>query len=172
MAAGRMDAVEWLRLRAVLPHIEGELLDVGCGYNNLVHRYGRGVGVDVYPWPGVDVRIGDAARLPFADASFDTVAIVAALNHIPNRAEALSEARRVLRPSGRLVVTMIGPVVGRLAHVLFRHDEDVRGGFQPGEEEGLTRPHLLRLVAHAGFRVAGEHPFELGLNRVFVCEVA
>jgi SAM-dependent methyltransferase len=100
------------------------------------------------------------------------VAIVAALNHIPNREAALCEAARVLRPDGRLVVTTIGPLVGRIAHLFFRHDEDVRGGFQPGEEQGLARSDLLHLLGRAGFRVAAEHPFELGLNRVFVCELA
>src|SRR5919109_4397828 len=115
----RMDALEGWRIGRVLPLVRGRLLDVGCGFNNLVRAYGRGVGVDVHPWLGVDVLLDDAARLPFPAATFDTVTILAALNHIPNRAAALREIRRVLRPSGRLIVTMIGPRTGVLAHMLF-----------------------------------------------------
>jgi ubiquinone/menaquinone biosynthesis C-methylase UbiE len=47
---------------------------------------------------------GDATALPFEDASMDAVILTAVLGEIPDRAGALSEIRRVLRPSGRLVV--------------------------------------------------------------------
>ena len=44
----------------------------------------------------------DAARLPFDDASFDSVINVSALHLVPRWREALVESRRVLRPGGRL----------------------------------------------------------------------
>jgi len=92
-----MDKAEKFRIEKALPLVRGRLLDLGCGYNNLVRQHNSfGVGVDVFPWPGVDVLIGDSARLPFPDESFDSVAILAALNHIPNREQALCEANRVL----------------------------------------------------------------------------
>jgi SAM-dependent methyltransferase len=164
----RMDLLEEWRAAKVLPLINGRLLDVGCGFNNLVRAYGSGVGVDIFPWEGVDVLIGDPASLPFPDRSFDTVTIGAALNHIPNRAAALIEIRRVLRPSGRLIVTMIGPKTGRLAHALFVRDERTRGGMRPGEQDGMTRQAVRALLRSRGFTVVGEVPFQLGLNRVFV----
>ena len=39
--------LEHRRATAVLPHVRGRLLDVGCGSNQLVRRYGDGMGVDV-----------------------------------------------------------------------------------------------------------------------------
>ena len=39
------------RVRAVLPHIRGRLLDVGCGFNRLVRNYENGIGVDVWVVP-------------------------------------------------------------------------------------------------------------------------
>lgn len=51
---------------------------------------------------------GDAARLPFRDGAFDAVLLVAVLGTMPqarDRVEALREARRVLRPGGRLLLT-------------------------------------------------------------------
>lgn len=47
---------------------------------------------------------GDATNLPYEDASIDAVILTAVLGEIPDRAAALREIRRVLKPSGRLVV--------------------------------------------------------------------
>ena len=52
----------------------------------------------------VDLRLADAARLPFDAASFDTVTTTLALCTVPDPTATLSEARRVLRPGGRLVL--------------------------------------------------------------------
>jgi len=47
---------------------------------------------------------GDATRLPYEDESVDAVELTAVLGEIPDRAAALREIERVLRPGGRLVV--------------------------------------------------------------------
>ena len=47
---------------------------------------------------------GDATDLPHEDASVDAVILTAVLGEIPDAAAALREIRRVLKPSGRLVV--------------------------------------------------------------------
>src|SRR5918994_1896912 len=52
----------------------------------------------------VDLRIGDAQALEFADQSFDTVLITFGLCTIPDDSAAVTEAHRVLRPGGRLVL--------------------------------------------------------------------
>jgi len=48
--------------------------------------------------------IGDAAALPFENGSFDRAISIEAAFHFPDRAKFISEAARVLRPGGRLVV--------------------------------------------------------------------
>jgi SAM-dependent methyltransferase len=164
-----MDSLERWRLKMVLPLIRGSVCDVGCGYNNLTRNYsGPGVAVDVHPWPGVDVVIKDVSHLPFRDHQFDTVTVLAALNHFPDRPRALREIRRVLKPEGRLVFTMIGPLTGIVAHMLFRNDEAVRGGFHKGEALGLSRREIRRLLQVTGFQLADIIPFQLGLNAVYV----
>jgi ubiquinone/menaquinone biosynthesis C-methylase UbiE len=47
---------------------------------------------------------GDATNLPYEGASIDAVVLTAVLGEIPDRAAALREIHRVLRPTGRLVV--------------------------------------------------------------------
>jgi ubiquinone/menaquinone biosynthesis C-methylase UbiE len=50
----------------------------------------------------------DAQRIPCPDATFDTVIANHMLYHVPQRALALGEIRRVLRPGGRLIATTVG----------------------------------------------------------------
>ena len=50
----------------------------------------------------VDLRVGDAQALEFADETFDTVVFTLSLCSIPDDRNAVAEARRVLRAGGRL----------------------------------------------------------------------
>lgn len=52
-----------------------------------------------------DLRVGDAAALPWADESFDHVYITWLLEHLSNALPVLREAKRVLRPGGSIVLT-------------------------------------------------------------------
>ncbi|MDP8956444.1 MAG: methyltransferase domain-containing protein [Actinomycetota bacterium] len=75
----------------------------------------------------VDLRLGDAQALEFADQSFDTVVCTLGLCTIPDDHKAVAEARRVLRPGGRVLLLehVRSPVptvraVQRLLEPLFR----------------------------------------------------
>jgi SAM-dependent methyltransferase len=159
------------RVESCLPHCTGLLLDVGCGPNELVRRHGSGVGVDVYPWPGIDV-LCDTRRLPFPDASFDTAALLAALNHVPrhNREAVLKEAHRVLRPTGRLLITMLDPFIGRITHRLrFKQDPDQHErGMHADEDYGLWDSEVRHLLEGSGFRVERRQRFVFGLNNLYL----
>ena len=88
---------------------------------SLAPRASRLVGIDVERpiceaasarLSGIDVVEADVRRLPFADASFDTVLSNSTLDHFPRAGEievALAELARVLRPGGRLLVTLDNP---------------------------------------------------------------
>jgi SAM-dependent methyltransferase len=53
---------------------------------------------------GLPTLEGDAQRLPLADASADAVMLVSMLHHVDDPGRALAEARRILRPGGRLAL--------------------------------------------------------------------
>lgn len=161
--------VRW-RVRAVLPYLRGRLLDIGCGTNELVRSYGSGVGVDVYQWGTVDLVVENSADLPFDDESFDTVTIIAALNHIPNRREVLKEAHRLLRMNGTIIVTMIPPRLSKVWHFSRRPwdvDQKERGMVH-GEVFGFTRDEVRGLLEEAGFDVIVEKAFMFYINCVMV----
>jgi SAM-dependent methyltransferase len=95
----------------------GRALDVGCagGGNTAVLRdLGWSVsgleysaaGAEIAASRGLDVVRGDAAALPFADATFDLVMSTDVWEHIEDDAAVARETARVLRPGGRALVAV------------------------------------------------------------------
>ncbi len=159
------------RVHAALPHCRGRLLDIGCGNNLLVRSHGNGIGVDVHAYAEAAVRC-DGSSLPFRAESFDSVALLACLNHITRREETLGECRRVLRPGGRVLVTMIPRWVGAFSHrIRKRHDPDqLERGIAHDEDLGLPDRSVRRLLEGAGLRLVLQRRFMWGLNVLYVAE--
>jgi ubiquinone/menaquinone biosynthesis C-methylase UbiE len=100
--------------------VDGEVLELAVGTGRNLPYYAAGVrltAIELSPQMleiarqraeelgrEVDLRIGDAQALEFEDQSFDTVIITFGLCTIPDDRGAVSEAHRVLRPGGRLVL--------------------------------------------------------------------
>jgi ubiquinone/menaquinone biosynthesis C-methylase UbiE len=87
------------------------VLDVGCGEQPLREsvqaRGGRYVPVDVERGPaGLPQVVGSALALPVRSASADLVLCSEVLEHVGRPESALEELARVLRPGGRLVLTV------------------------------------------------------------------
>ena len=57
---------------------------------------------------GVHARVADVQSLPFEDDSFDAVAAMWMLYHVPDLQRGLAEVRRVLRPGGTFVAATNG----------------------------------------------------------------
>jgi len=100
-------AGRWLGSRA--HEVRGDLLDLGAG-NQPFRAWYEGlassvVAVDATPAPGINV-LAYATRLPFADECFDTVLCTSVLEHVDSPEAAISEAYRVLRPGGRILITV------------------------------------------------------------------
>lgn len=163
-------SLEEERLKAVLPELRGDVLDIGAGNNHLIRRYGRGVGIDVHDWGGGAIVVKDTRKLPFDDETFDCVAFVACLNHIPYREDVLAEAWRLLRPGGRVIVTMIGKWIGQVGHKLWWYSEDKHRQVEDGELMGMSPDHVKRLLREAGFGRCVHNRFLYRLNHLFIAE--
>lgn len=119
-------------------YARGDLLDVGCGdkpYREVFKSVTRYVGTDHES--EVDARrinvlernesidvFADAEDLPFPSESFDTVLATQLVEHLPHPAVFVSEAARVLRKEGHLILTF--PMVNQLheePHDYFRYTE-------------------------------------------------
>jgi arsenite methyltransferase len=116
------DVVEQRRAtRALLALQPGEtVLDIGSGPGFLADEMAAEVGSEgavhgVDPSEAmlaiarrresaVEYAIGDAVSLPYADESFDAIVSTQVYEYVPDMPAALAEARRVLRPGGRLLI--------------------------------------------------------------------
>ena len=109
------------------------VLDVGSGAGNMAHHlahYGHVIGLDYNARPlavasqralAACQGFGDA--VPFADDSFDLVALLDTVEHIPNELGVLAECGRVLKPGGTLYVG----IESRFGFSFWRGAEDHRG---------------------------------------------
>jgi len=144
------------------------VLDIGCGTGTLAIVAKRRVGpsgvvhgIDASPEmiaraqrkatrAGLDVafEIAPAQSLPFPDSRFDVVLSTVMLHHLPRtgRVDAVREARRVLKPGGRLLAVDFVRRSGKglLAH-FHRH-----GRVDPRD--------LVALVTEAGLTVVESGP--------------
>jgi ubiquinone/menaquinone biosynthesis C-methylase UbiE len=111
--------VAWAR--AALPYLSGQVLELGCGTGNLQHALaGRGgaIGMDASAHmlslaraklarDAQPIRLvrAFAQALPFPSSSFDSLVATFPSEYIADLTT-LAEARRVLRPGGRLVIVL------------------------------------------------------------------
>ncbi|MDO3703131.1 methyltransferase domain-containing protein [Micromonospora sp. C28SCA-DRY-2] len=85
-----------------LPHYRPEVTLTGLELSPAMLAVARSRAADL--GREVDLREGDAERLPFADSSFDTVVCALSLCSIPEPAAAIAEMHRVLVPGGTLLL--------------------------------------------------------------------
>ena len=174
------------RFDLVASESRGHTLDIGCGRGNrfITHFLrGNGRGIDLFAYDGLtpDHLVPDLKHLPFPDASFDTATFIANLNHCPqpDRDAELSEAFRVLRPGGRIIITMGHPLaevaVHKLVHFYDRLlgtklDMDTERGMTQGEAYYLTDREILDRLARAGFERPIKRYFwtQWFLNHMFI----
>jgi len=118
------------RQELLLDHVRPGLrvLDLGCGEGHFAaaasEAGAEAVGIDIAQaaleraraaHPGLELRLApEDGALPLEDASIDVVWASEVLEHVPDTARFLSEARRVLRSRGTLLVTTRARGRGRL----------------------------------------------------------
>lgn len=157
------------------------VLDVGCGTGRLagwiagIAGADAVVGIDPLPdrvqvarakIPGVRFEVGTAEDLcAFGDASFDAVCMSAVFHWIGDKPKALREARRVLKPGGRLGLTtppkelrganttaqLVGPILGEKYTRKFNPE-----GFGIAQS-GCTVTELINLLVEAQLHVLELH---------------
>jgi SAM-dependent methyltransferase len=139
------------------------LLDLGCGTGRhtreAVRRGARAVALDLRAddlqtaREGALAVQGDALALPFPDATFDRVIASEVLEHIPEDGAAIAELRRVLKPGGRLAVTVPRWFPERVCWAL---SEEYHSN--PGGHVRIYRASELRVKLEAhGLEVLGGH---------------
>jgi ubiquinone/menaquinone biosynthesis C-methylase UbiE len=110
-------------------------------------------------------RDATAEHLPFPDAAFDTVVASLVLCTVADRAQALAEARRVLRPGGTLRfcehVRADDPQLARWQDRLERPWGWLAGGCHPNRD-------VVAAITAAGFRMLELDRFDLQIMPLLV----
>ncbi len=96
----------------------------------------------------VEFRQGDAEGLPFPAASFDLITTRYSAHHWPNPLAALREFHRVLRPTGRL---LISDIVSSNDYILDTHSQTIELLRDPSHVRDHTVDQWLGLLEQAGF---------------------
>lgn len=139
----------------------GRLLDVGCGngvFLRRMHDLGWSVtGIDFDSKAienarklhdgGLTFMNTDLSGARFTNDSFDAITMSHVIEHVPDPVALLGEARRILKPGGRLVVTT--PNVQSFGHEKFR---DCWSGLDaPRHLQVFSLPALQKCAHKAGF---------------------
>lgn len=123
------------------------VLDVGCGAGDTVRLLREeyhldAFGVDPLATPSPYIQVAAAEHLPFGDAHFDAVLCECSFSLVEDPAQALAEFSRVLRPSGRLLLTDLYSRTTRA-----RFDGALGWFYTRADFEDLLRGHGYRLCA-------------------------
>ncbi|PTQ98127.1 methyltransferase family protein [Mucilaginibacter yixingensis] len=163
------DAGYYYALNLLKPTGADTLLDIGCGtglFCQMAVQAGAQVtGFDATQQfieqarrrvPGIDFVVGEMEELPFQDSSFDIVTGFNSFQYAANVSNALAEAKRVLKPGGKLVTMIWGNREDCEAASFLK----AIGALMPPPPPGapgpfaLTENHLLEdLLTQTGFRI-------------------
>jgi 2-polyprenyl-3-methyl-5-hydroxy-6-metoxy-1,4-benzoquinol methylase len=157
--------VPWYRASAMrelfwLPATDsGRLLDIGCGNGRPMQRFvaagwtATGIDFDADAVAaarsaGLDARVGALKEQALPDAHFDVILMSHVIEHLPDPLAELIECRRILKPSGSIVIAT--PNAHGLGHLAFRRHW--LGLDPPRHLQIFTPEALTRLLAMSGFR--------------------
>ncbi len=170
------------RTRAILAYLDRHVgpgrhlhvLDIGCGAANMTHHlrhYGQVVGIDNNPRPlavarerGLEAHQGAADNLPFDADTFDLVALLDTVEHVPAEDKVFQECRRVLqgpdlaagKRGGYLLVTVPAFMF------LWSHNDVINM-----HQRRYTVPELRAKLTHHGFKV-----LRISYNNFFIFPLA
>ncbi len=169
-----------MRFRAAYPQLtEGSrVCDLGCGLEMAFldfaeDKIAKGVGVDDQVESGTHgrwqrIHADLRARLPFNEAEFDHVVMLAVFEHLVQPEAVLREAFRILVPGGSLIMTwpaaMVDPILNAL-HTLHLVSDEMESD---EHQKRMPVSEVQAMLKRAGFREFYHRTFEVGLNNLMV----
>lgn len=137
--------------------------DLGCGTGQIAAELaavaGRVIAVDNSPamlraarkrtaeLANIDLRRGDLAALPIDDGACDAAMLLLALTYVADPPAVLAEARRILKPAGKVVVVDLLP-----------HDREDFQRHMGQQCRGFALDEIKEVLASAGFEFPAASP--------------
>lgn len=173
-----------MRIGRVTPilrrHRDCRLLDIGCGWEAKLLRavaphVASAVGID-FKAPHIDdgkirtIAMTLDATLPFPDASFDVVTLLAVLEHLAQPRAMVAEIARVLKPGGEVVLTVPSTAAKPILEFLAYRVGVVSEAEIRDHKQYYNRRLLRALFAGSGLVIARHRYFQLGMNNLLVAQ--
>lgn len=124
-------------IKLLMKDLHRPFLEIGVGTGRFAEKLGIGFGVDPSPAAlnfalkrGIKTREARGEELPYSDNSFGAVFLLFTLCFVKDASKVLSEAKRVLKEDGRLIIGIINrdSALGRLymkkkaeGHPIYKH---------------------------------------------------
>lgn len=167
----------------------GTVLDVGCGPADIIHYFPeknnvKYVGIDInkqqisnlnkqYPsldffWVDVDTQ---NLPLPVLTLSFDTVLLIAVIEHLKYPEILLEQLSKIVNCNGKLIITTATPTGEHVHNILALFGLTSLEAIQEHKTSAhasYSTQQLSMLVTPFGFKLEGKYKFEFGLNQVIV----
>ena len=154
---------------------DARVLDIGCHQGEFLEKLGDAIGfsagLDPLATPRETPRYRIVAKsfaepVDFPAGSFDAIILLATLEHIRDKMPLAREARRLLAPGGRLIMTVPSPRVDDIVHTLVRLG--LADGMSLEEHHGFKPADTRAIFETAGLELEAHQTFQLGLNHLFV----
>ena len=104
--------------------IPGQIVEIGSGIGSLKSHLPQALATDLFPNPWLDL-VCDAYEMPFHDGTLSHLVLFDVFHHLRTPNAFFREARRVLAPSGRII--LFEPYMSRMSRPIYRflHHEPV-----------------------------------------------
>ncbi|MGB7117954.1 MAG: class I SAM-dependent methyltransferase [Anaerolineales bacterium] len=170
------------RTLMVLPYIQGDVLDLGCGVSS-IPKYldpdSKYVGVEIntkfikwskenYPQYTFYQRDLENGQL-ILNSQFDTVLMIAVLEHLRNPGNILRQIPVLLKPDGKFVLTTPTPLGGKIhaigarINLFYKEAADQHEGF-------YNRTQISTLLCKYCLEITCFERFLYGGNQLVVCK--
>ena len=169
------------RFRIAAPYIRGDVLDIGCGKADILAELNLEqvyVGIEghpgIYQWLVENLKGYEFHRLDLddedimLDRKFDTVLMLAVIEHLKNPSRLLDRIPQLLRPTGRAILTTpspMGDAVQRLGSKIGLFSSTAA----EEHETIFTYKTLADRLNESQLRIERYRKFLLGGNQLFVC---
>jgi ubiquinone/menaquinone biosynthesis C-methylase UbiE len=138
-----------------------ERISLGIGYDPLADETIKSDKIKIFP-------VSFKEPLPFPSQFFDSIVMLAVIEHISDRESIARECYRLLKPGGRIVITVPQPTVDDLLKILVRFH--LADGMSLEQHTGLVLTTLLYIFTKQGFRLKARRKFQMGFNNLIIFE--
>jgi SAM-dependent methyltransferase len=170
------------RMSRIGPYVKGDVLDLGCGGADILQKYGSGI----RSYCGVERSEESIAALQqrFPDATFfarnldqdtlnlgrcfDTVLMVALIEHLFNQKHVMDQVAAALKPGGSIVLTTPTPFGNDVVHRLGA-SIGLFSKLAVDDHIVIYNHHRMKLLAkETGLELVRYYTFQLGCNQFAV----